>query len=173
MSGGGKFIGGATAGAGLMAIALEIATPQITTFEGMRTRAYKDVVGVLTVCAGHTGKDIVANKTYTLEECNAMTEKDAKIHADGVLAVSPHLIYHPMQLAAATSFTYNVGVGAYAKSTVAKRFNAGDFQGACNYMLNYKYAGGRVWRGLEIRREQERKICLTSLTKEGYANGTR
>ncbi|MDI9095705.1 glycoside hydrolase family protein, partial [Providencia rettgeri] len=53
-------------GAGASAIALTV----IAHFEGVRYEPYKDVGGVLTVCYGHTGIDIVPNKTYTKEECD-------------------------------------------------------------------------------------------------------
>lgn len=152
------------AGAGIMALSLSISTPEIITFEGQRNVAYRDVVGVLTVCAGHTGKDIVPGKRYTDAECEEMTKKDVKTHMDGVLKTSPHLVWHPMQLAAATSFAFNVGVAAYAKSTVAKKFNEGDFIGACNFLPNYNRAGGKVWTGLVRRRAREQSMCLTGLT---------
>lgn len=157
------------AGAALSALALTIAQPEITTFEGQRNTAYKDVVGVLTVCAGHTGKDIVVGKVYSNDECKALTIKDAAVAAAGVLKVSPHLIWHPMQLAAVISFSYNVGTGTYANSTVARLFNAGDFIGACNFLPNYKYAGGQVWPGLVTRRAREKEICLSTLTVNGVA----
>jgi lysozyme len=75
-----------------------------------------------------------------------------------------------MQLAAAISFSYNVGVGTYDKSTVASKFNSGDFIGACNYLVNYKYVNGVVSPGLVNRRAQEQAICLSTLTPKGLAN---
>ncbi len=158
------------AAAGLTALALNIAQPAITDFEGQRAVAYRDVVGVLTVCAGHTGKDIVVGKVYSNDECKKLTIADAAKAAAGVLAVSPHLVWHPMQLAAAISFSYNVGTGTYANSTVARLFNAGDFIGACNFLPNYKYAGGKVWPGLVTRRAEEQRICLSTLTINGVKN---
>lgn len=155
------------AGAGLLALALGIATPEITTFEGQKNRAYRDVIGVLTVCAGHTGPDIVVNKVYSDEECKKLTLQDGQKAAEGVLKVSPHLIWHPMQLAAAISFAYNVGTGTYAKSTVAKLFNQGKFVEACNFLPKYIYAGGKVFRGLVNRRAREQELCLSTLTVEG------
>lgn len=161
-------IGGA--GAAMIALALNISTPEITEFEGQKNKAYRDVIGVLTVCNGHTGPDIVVDKVYTDEECSRLTRKDAKEAADGVLSVSPHLVWHPMQLAAAISFTYNVGIGTYKKSTVAKLFNSGDFVGACNFLTRYKYAGGKVYPGLVRRRQREKEVCLSTLTPEGVKN---
>lgn len=157
-------VGGA--GAGLVAVALSVATPEIKEFEGRRNVPYYDVVKVLTVCDGHTGPEVVKNKKYSDAECDAITVKDAQKFAAGVLKVSPHLAYHPMQLAAAISFSYNVGTGTYAKSSVARLFNEGKFIEACNFLPKYKYAGGKVYAGLVNRRAREQSICLSTLTAE-------
>lgn len=58
------------------------------------------------------------------------------------------------------SFTYNVGEGAFCKSTAAKKLNVLDYTGACNEMLRWNQVKGRVVRGLTIRREAERLQCL-------------
>lgn len=146
------------------------ATPEIIQLEGQRNRAYRDIVNVLTVCAGHTGPDIVVDKVYSNEECKKITARDVEKAAVGVLKVSPHLIWHPMQLAATISFTFNIGVGAYSTSSVARLFNVGDFYGACNYMAKYKYAGGKESQGLINRRAREVEICLSTLTADGMKN---
>ena len=44
--------------------------------EGRRYVAYRDVVGVLTVCDGHTGADIISSKRYSDAECNALLKAD-------------------------------------------------------------------------------------------------
>ena len=161
-------VGGA--GAGLVAIALGVATPEIKEFEGRRKVPYYDVVKVLTVCDGHTGPEVIKGRVYSDAECDALTTKTAQKFAEGVLKVSPHLAYHPMQLAAAISFSYNVGTGTYAKSSVAKLFNQGKFIEACNFLPKYKYAGGKVYTGLVRRRAREQEICLSTLTPGGMTN---
>ena len=165
-----KAILAGSASAGLLVLALNVATPEITALEGQQNVAYRDVANVLTVCNGHTGPDIVVGKVYSDQECHTMTVADAKKAADGVLAVSPQLLWHPMQLAAAISFSYNVGTGTYRSSTVAKLFNKGDFLGACNFLPHYKYANGRVVQGLVNRRAREQFICLSTLTADGMNN---
>ena len=158
---------GAGAGASLMALVMGFVVPQIRGEEGTRYRAYQDVASVLTVCSGHTGPDVVVNKVYTPAQCDDLTEQDAGKAAQGVLKVSPHLLYHPLILAAAVSFSYNVGVGAYDRSSVARDFNAGNFIMGCNDLLKYVYAGNTYSTGLYSRRVQERKICMSSLTPSG------
>ena len=44
--------------------------------EGVSYIPYEDIVGVWTVCHGHTGKDIIPGKTYTEAECKALLNKD-------------------------------------------------------------------------------------------------
>lgn len=158
---------GATSGAALTALALQAIVPQIESFEGTRQRAYRDIVGVLTVCSGHTGPDVVVGKQYTTDECHALTLKDAEKAAKGVLAVSPHLIYHPMQLAAAISLSFNVGTGNYATSSVARNFNQGNFIAGCNSILLYNKAGGKFVQGLANRRAVEHTLCMSTLTSAG------
>lgn len=153
-----------------MAIVLTTTTPVVEKFEGTRNVPYHDIVGVLTVCTGHTGSDVVVNKVYTGPECAALTEKDEVKAASGVLKVSPHLIYHPMQLAAAISFSYNVGIGGYDKSPVAADFNKGEFNQGCSALMKYTYAGGKFSQGLYNRRQQEYLICTSTLTPKGMNN---
>lgn len=62
--------------------------------------------------------------------------------------------------AALYSFTYNVGVGAFSRSTLLKKLNAGDQAGACNELKRWIYAGGVKWKGLMTRREVEKAVCL-------------
>lgn len=161
---------GTGAGATLMAIVMTVATPSIEKSEGTIYSPYHDQVHILTVCTGHTGKDIVVGKVYSPDECKALTNADAAVAAKGVLDVSPHLLYHPYVLAAAISFSYNVGVGTYAKSSVAHDFNAGNLVAGCNDLLKYTMAGGKVNAGLKARRLREQTICLATLTSKGLVN---
>ncbi|EAN6288497.1 lysozyme [Salmonella enterica] len=126
--------------------------------EGRRYVPYRDVAGVLTICDGHTGKDIIPGRRYNDAECDALLNKDlAQVAAriDPLIKVSiPN-----SERAALYSFAYNVGTGAFAKSTLLKKLNAGDHAGACNELKRWTYAGGRQWKGLVTRREIEREVC--------------
>ncbi|WP_237451604.1 lysozyme, partial [Providencia rettgeri] len=62
--------------------------------------------------------------------------------------------------AAIYSFVYNVGTGAFARSTMLKKLNAGDIAGACNELKRWTYAGGKEWKGLITRREIESAVCV-------------
>lgn len=145
-------------GAGASAIALTV----IAHFEGVRYEPYKDVGGVLTVCYGHTGIDIVPNKTYTKKECDEILELDfelTKMHVDRLVKVP----INDYTKAALYSFAFNVGTNAFARSTMLKKLNAGDQYGACEELKKWVYVKNKVWRGLVNRREAEAAICHGNL----------
>lgn len=148
-----KKLVGAVAG-GAMAIAAVL----IPSLEGVEYKPYRDVVGVLTVCYGHTGADIIPGKTYTEAECKAMLNKDLVPFVRSVER-SVKVPTSEYQKAALISFSYNVGVKAFESSTLLKKLNAGDSAGACDEMRRWNRAGGKVWKGLINRREIEREIC--------------
>ncbi|EAV2866421.1 lysozyme [Salmonella enterica] len=146
-----------TGGAGAVAIAAALLGGH-DGLEGRRYIPYRDVAGVLTVCDGHTGKDIIPGKRYTDAECDALLDKDlkrVKAQVDPLIKVS----IPESERAAFYSFAYNVGTGAFARSTLLKKLNAGDHAGACNELKRWTYAGGRQWKGLVTRREIEREVC--------------
>lgn len=137
-----------------------ILVPAVASFEGKSNDPYKDIVNVTTVCFGETR---VPMRHYSDAECEDMLAGGLADFAEPVLKRNPELAGHPNQLAAATSLAYNIGAANYARSTVARRFSAGDWKGACDGFLAWKYAGGRVVQGLVNRRKVERKICLRGL----------
>lgn len=155
-------VGGGGAAA-LIAVAVATITPDIKKFEGNVPVAYRDVGGVLTVCSGHTGSDIVVNKVYSKAECAALTTQDITKAANGVLKYTPNLKYHTMQLASAISFSYNIGVTAYGQSDVARSFNLGNYKAACAEMKEYVHVKHVVIQGLVNRRQQEYLICMKGL----------
>lgn len=144
----------AAAGGGALAIAAVL----IPNFEGVEHQPYRDVVGVLTVCYGHTGKDIMLGKTYTEAECQALLSKDLHSVAR---QIDPYITVDIPEhtRAALYSFVYNVGAGNFKTSTLLYKLNQGDTQGACDQLRRWTYAGGKQWRGLMNRREIEHAVC--------------
>ncbi|WP_321789223.1 lysozyme [Burkholderia pyrrocinia] len=141
----------------------------VPKFEGLELIARPDPIGIVTACNGDT-KDVRAGQRFTAEECRVRLEQRLIEHAEPVLKCTPVLKGHAYQLAAAVSFAYNVGTGAYCGSTTAKRFNAGDWKGACRAMneadngrQQWVTAGGRVLPGLVKRRAEERALCERDL----------
>lgn len=141
-----------------VAAVLAIAAPVIMKWEGVRYVPYVDPVGVLTVCYGSTGPHIVRGKQYTKAECEALLDGDmreANSHVRRCIGV-------PMLRqveAALTSAVFNAGPKVVCGSTIQKRALANDWPGACAGLDAWKYAGGRVFRGLVLRRADERKLC--------------
>lgn len=131
----------------------------ITGFEGLRTKSYLDVVGIPTVCVGET-KGIRMGMSFTKAQCQEMLLK--RLVEDFAPAVE-RCARQPMGddlYAAHLSLAYNIGTGAYCKSSVVRLWNQGDRRASCNAFLMWNKAGGRVIAGLTKRREAERALCL-------------
>lgn len=148
--------GSAVTVAGAMAIAL------IGDFEGIRTHAYRDVVGIPTVCFGET-RGVHMGDTYTVDECKAMLG-DALVEFETNMRkclVAPDKIPDKPYVAF-LSLSYNIGSGAFCKSTVRKRADAGDIRGACSAIMAWNKGGKplHVIAGLTRRRAEERALCL-------------
>jgi len=157
----GGALGAAVGGGGMMALALALSTPTIEQWEGTRTYPYRDIAGIWTVCTGETR---VAMRRYTPAECETMLRRAVEDEfAPAVIAAVPGLKSRPYQLAATISLTYNIGTRGFARSTVARRFNAGNWKGGCDAFLMWVNAGGKRVQGLVNRRKAERELCLTGL----------
>lgn len=131
-------------------------------------RAYRDIAGIATACDGIT-PGVRMGQTYTPQQCTQMLERELIIHAEGVMACTPGLRQRGRdhQRIAGVSLAYNIGVRGYCGSTVARRFNAGDWRGGCEAILMWDKArvNGqlRQVRGLTVRRQRERAECLRGL----------
>lgn len=127
-------------------------------------KAYADIVGVWTICDGDT-LGVRPGMTETEDGCKARLERQLVAHARPVLNCVPGLSdpAREHQLVASVSLAYNIGTGGFCRSTAARRFNAGDWRGGCDAFLMWNKAGGREVRGLTLRRQRERALCLTGL----------
>lgn len=134
----------------------------IKHYEGLRLEAYRDPVGILTVGYGHTGPDVYPGMVITESQAEQMLRERLALEFEpGVrLALTKRPLQHEFD--AMVSLAYNIGVAAFQNSTLARRFNAGDKQGAADEFLRWKYAGGNVLLGLRRRREAERAMFLGS-----------
>ena len=143
----------------------------IGPWEGRKYVPYYDVGGVLTVCDGITGNNVVLGRKYTDIECDIMAAKEVNKHEKGIdrcLKVDV-----PVETKASfISFAYNVGVGATCRSTLMKKANEGNLRGACDQLSRWVFVNGKKFRGLENRRFRgdtqrvsERTLCLSGLDK--------
>mgnify|MGYP001135066320 CR=1 FL=1 len=142
---------------------LAIAVPFIAEKEGLRLEAYLDIVGVPTICAGST-RGVQLGQRKTRAECLALLRAEAAQYRAGLrpylTAETLRLRLPPPRDAAFTSLAYNIGIAAAGGSTALRRLNAGNVPGACDAITWWTKAGGRVIRGLVIRRADERALCL-------------
>ncbi|SDA12829.1 lysozyme [Methylobacterium sp. UNC378MF] len=131
----------------------------ITGFEGLRTSAYRDSIGVPTICIGET-KGVRMGMTVSKPQCEAMLLK--RLTEDFAPAME-RCVTRPMgddTYAAFLSLSYNIGSGGFCKSSVVRLYNAGDRRAACHAILKFDRAGGRVVAGLVRRRKAEEALCL-------------
>ena len=161
--------------AGAMSLAtLAGATTFIGGWEGMRTEAYRDIVGVWTVCYGET-RGVGPGDRHTKAECDAMLGQGIRqfeaallrcLPERGTAAADSYAEMPPGMKIAVVSWSYNVGTGAACGSTLARRVREGNLEAACEQLPRWNRAGGRVVRGLTNRRGAERALCLTALKEE-------
>lgn len=143
-------------------VAGSLAIGLIGGFEGLRTKAYRDnlAYGIPTVCFGET-RGVKMGDSYTVEECRAMLGDGLVEFEAGMRKClkSPDAIPDNAYVAF-LSLAYNIGTGAFCKSTLVRKLNAGDVRGACNELSKWTRAGGKQVKGLVNRRAAERELCL-------------
>ena len=138
-----------------------LAVSLLVVFEGFAPVGHHDPIdppGVNTICYGHI-EGVRIGERKTKEQCLELLKKDLPRY-EAMVKRAIHVPMPPHRHAAILSFTYNVGGGALAKSSVAKHLNAGRVQKACDALLLYHFANGKPIRGLKIRRAKERELCL-------------
>lgn len=140
------------------AVAAAALIPLTSSFEGTVLKTYRDPVGILTYCTGET-EGAEWGKTYTPQQCAEKLDASLAKSAEGVVGC----IRKPMTVGQRIAFVdtaYNIGVPGFCGSSMARRFNAGDVQGACDALLLWTKAGGRELPGLVKRRQVVREYCL-------------
>ena len=141
----------------------EIAFQLIAKWEGKRNEAYRDIVGVWTICYGHT-RTAGPGQRKTDAECKALLIEEIAEYRDKWLAYvndkAKTYWLPPTRKAAFTSLAFNVGWHGAGTSTATRRLNAGDIEGGCEAISWWNKAGGKVVRGLVRRRTDEVSLCL-------------
>jgi len=129
--------------------------------EGLKKTAYRDPVGIVTVCYGHTATARLG-QSYSKEACQALLQSDLR----AAEAAVRRLVKVPLSqetFDALVSFVFNVGEGNFARSTLLRKLNAGDYVGACRELPKWTLARGRELPGLVTRRNDEMALCLKGL----------
>jgi len=143
--------------AAIGAAAVAMAVPLVKVSEGLVLQVKPDPIGRMAVCYGHDDQTMTWGTRYTLAQCEAMLYDDLLKHSKALECITQPLT--DGQKAAFVSFAFNVGNGAFCKSTLVRKANAGDLRGACAELSRWTYAGGKQLPGLVQRRKAERKLC--------------
>jgi len=130
----------------------------IKEFEGVRLTAYKCPADVWTIGIGHTSAagapEVKPGMKITLQEAYDILNSDLGQYEDAI----NKLVKVPLtqnQFDAVVSFVYNVGVGAFQKSTLLKKLNDGQYNAVPGELMKWTKAGGKELPGLVRRRRAE------------------
>jgi GH24 family phage-related lysozyme (muramidase) len=138
----------------------------IKSFEGLVLHAYKPVSTekYWTIGYGHYGSDVREGSTVSKEEAEQLLKYDLGKYEYGV----SQMVKVPLnvnQFDSLVSFAYNCGLEALRSSTLLKKLNAGDYQGAANEFSKWVNAGGKQLAGLVRRRAEEKALFLKPIPK--------
>ena len=152
------------------------AIKMISHHEGVRQTPYKCPAKLWTVGVGHVmfpeqGKlkidqrdafvpPIEAMRKYSMEEVDAILRADLARFEKGVATYCPVPLTRG-QFDALVSFSFNVGLGTLQRSTLRQKVLRGDMEGAAEELLKYCMAGGKILKGLQKRRIDERALFLS------------
>ena len=134
----------------------------IKRYEGYSDRAYPDPgtgSSPWTIGYGHT-RGVRPGMTCTKEQADAWVCEDVE-SAERAVQDYVRVPLTQGQFDALVSFIYNVGVHNFNTSTLLRKLNAVDYEGAANEFPRWDHAGGRVLAGLTRRREAERRMFLS------------
>ena len=138
----------------------------IKRFEGVRFKPYRCPAGLWTVGVGHLigdGKQLPDsyNKTFTEREVDEILRQDLARFERGVAMQFP-MSYRFTQgmFDALVSFSFNLGLGTLQRSTVRSALLRYDKDKAGESLLKYCRAGGKILKGLQLRRQEEYKLLM-------------
>lgn len=134
-------------------IANEVLITLIKRFEGLRLKAYRCPAGVWTNGYGSTGKDITPSTQWTKEYAEYRMQSDAMVHLSAAKKLCPSL--KDASLGAIADFSYNLGATRLAGSTLRRKLNSGDIDGAKIELSKWVRSGTRILPGLVLRRKAE------------------
>jgi lysozyme len=130
----------------------------IKMYEGLRLKAYRDAVGIWTIGYGHTSMagspEVTPGLVIDRQTADSIMAVDVSHFASRIQTFITRDL-NDNQFSSLVSFAYNVGVGAFAKSSVLKSANAGDAEAVARRLNLWNKAGGRVLPGLVKRRAAE------------------
>ncbi len=134
-------------------------------FEGCRLVAYPDPGSggdPWTIGYGHTGHEVVEGLEITQEQAEQYLAQDIKQAEANVNAVV-HVELTQEEFDALVDFAFNCGCRNLDSSTLMKKLNAGDYEGASQEFIKWDMAAGHHMAGLLKRREAEAAMFISKL----------
>lgn len=126
---------------------------RIKQWEGLRLRAYQCDADVWTIGYGHTA-GVAPGDAISEEQAEQLLRADLRT-AEAAVARLVRVELTGGQFGALVSLVFNIGPGAFARSTLLRKLNAGDYTGARDQFAVWRISKGRVSDGLVARRQQE------------------
>jgi lysozyme len=131
--------------------------------EGVRNRPYRCPANLWTVGVGHLigdGKSLPDswNRTFSQEEIDGILKSDLRRFELGVHKMLPNVPLRQHEFDAIISFCFNLGLGCFQRSTLRQALLRGDKKAAMESLVKYCRAGGKILRGLQIRRLDEKAL---------------
>ena len=131
--------------------------------EGVRNRPYRCPANLFTVGVGHLigdGKSLPDswNRTFTNEEIDGLLKSDLRRFELGISKMLPNVPLRQCEFDCLVSFAFNLGLGTFQRSTLRQALLRGDKTQAMESLVKYCRAGGKILRGLQIRRLDERAL---------------
>lgn len=131
----------------------------IKEFEGLRLESYFCPSGILTIGFGSTGRHVTEGLVITKAKAEELLRADLGRFEDAVRKAA--LPCTQGQFDAMVSFAFNVGIGAFQKSTLLRKHKAGDKAGAAAQFGRWVNGGGKKLPGLVRRRKAEAALYLS------------
>ena len=131
--------------------------------EGVRNRPYRCPANLYTVGVGHLigdGKSLPEswNRTFSQEEIDGILKSDLKRFELGVHKMLPNVPLRQHEFDALVSFCFNLGLGCFQRSTIRQALLRGDKKAAMESLVKYCRAGGKILKGLQTRRLDEKAL---------------
>ena len=131
--------------------------------EGVRSRPYRCPANLYTVGVGHLigdGKTLPPewNRTFTETEIDGILKSDLRRFELGVHKMLPNVPLRQHEFDALVSFCFNLGLGCFQRSTLRQALLRGDKKAAMESLVKYCRAGGKILRGLQTRRLDEKAL---------------
>ena len=131
----------------------------IALHEGFEPKAYVPVAGDVPTIGFGTTDSVKMGDTITVERALVKLLQDANKFERAVKRCAP-VPMHNYEFAAFVSLAYNIGEGAFCRSTLVKKLNAQDYDGACREILKWDRFKGKPLAGLTKRRQAEYQQCI-------------